>query len=377
MKNEIRKLARIEEGPSPFVSLYLNTRWDSEQQRERTRLFIKNQLKRGKELLKGKEGLLAFEEDLARVEKFVEGLIRRSYDEAIDGMALFSSRGSDIFLVYPSFMPFDNEFYLDRLPVLRPLVRLASQYQDTLAVMVETDSARLFEISLEGLVSESTIENYVPGWHDQGGWAQLRYQRHIQEHRNKHHKEVAEQLTNLFDTGKWKRVVLIGQDRTLAHFRGFLPERVRQHITDAFPLDFSEERSTILRRIYERLFQREKEKVFQEVEELREKAYQGGRAVFGLNGVLEAINQGRVQTLYLSAAFHLPGGHCLRCGTLFLQDPSSTTFVCPLCKEEAKGVDLGEEMVRFVFRQDGEVKWAEGNPLLKEHEHVAASLRFR
>jgi len=47
MRNEIRKLARIEEGPYPFFSLYLNTRWNSEQQRERIRLFTKNQLKKG------------------------------------------------------------------------------------------------------------------------------------------------------------------------------------------------------------------------------------------------------------------------------------------------------------------------------------------
>ena len=46
MRSEIRKLARVEEGPCPFLSLYLNTKWDDEQQRERIRLFTKNQLKK-------------------------------------------------------------------------------------------------------------------------------------------------------------------------------------------------------------------------------------------------------------------------------------------------------------------------------------------
>lgn len=379
IKNEIRKLARIEEGPYPFFSLYLNTRWDSEQQRERTRLFLKNQWKKGNHLLKEKEEgwRKAFEEDQERIERFVEGLIRRTHDEAIDGMAIFSCSGTQTFLTYPSFTAFKNEFFLAGRPVLSPLVRLSSQYQDTLAVMVESDSARLFEISYEGLVAESSIESYVPGWHDQGGWAQMRYQRHIRDHMNKHHKEVAEQLIGLFDTGRWRRVVLIGQDRTLANFRGFLPERVKQQVTDVFSLDFSVERSMILRRIYERLFQREKERIFKEVEELREKAFQGGRAVFGLNGVLEALNKGQIQTLYLSNSLNLPGGRCLRCGALFPAPSSSASFVCPLCRGEARAIDLGEEMVRLTLRQDGEVKWAEGNVLLKENENVAASLRFR
>ena len=138
------------------------------------------------------------------------------------------------------------------------LVRLSSQYQNTLVVMVDTDSARLFEVSLEGLMAESSIESYVPGRHDQGGWAQMRYQRHIKDHMDKHHKEVAEQLTELFDSGKWKRVVLIGQDRILANFKVFLPERVKQQISDSFSMDFSEERSKVLRRIFERLLRKGK-----------------------------------------------------------------------------------------------------------------------
>ena len=41
---------------------------------------------------------------------------------------------------------------------------------------------------------------------ERGGWAQMRYQRHIKDHMDKHHQEVAEQLTELFDSGKWKWV---------------------------------------------------------------------------------------------------------------------------------------------------------------------------
>ena len=55
MRNEIKKLARIEEGPYPFCSLYLNTKWDDEQQRERIRLFTKNQMKKAFDQLKDRE----------------------------------------------------------------------------------------------------------------------------------------------------------------------------------------------------------------------------------------------------------------------------------------------------------------------------------
>jgi peptide chain release factor subunit 1 len=379
MRSEIRKLARIEEGPYPFISLYLNTRWDDEQQRERIRLFTKNQMKNGYEQLKGKEEWQnIYLEDQGWIERFVEGLIRRSYDEGVNGVAIFSCSSTNTFFTYPSMISFENEFFLSDLPTLRPLVKLSSQYQSTLAVMVETDSARLLEISLEGLIAESSIESYVPGRHDQGGWAQMRYQRHIKDHMDKHQKEVAAQLTELFDTGKWKRIVLIGQDRTIASFKTFLPERVKHQITDAFSMDFSEERSRVLKRIFERLFQKEKEEVSHQIQELKERNSRGGLATFGLEGTLETLNQGQIQTLYLLTSLSQPGGRCVQCGYLIPIHPTDfPSFPCPLCKGDMRKIDLGEEMIRSVMRQDGEVKWVEENTTLEENDGVGASLRFR
>jgi peptide chain release factor subunit 1 len=379
MRSEIKKLARLDQTLFPFLSLYLNTKWDDEQQRERIRLFTKNQLKRTYDQFKDREDWQdTFIKDQQQIERYVEGLVRRVYNEEMNGIAIFSCSGTGTFLTYPSIISFQNECFISDLPILRPLVRLSTQYQNTLVVMVDTDSARLFEVSLEGLMVESSIESYVPGRHDQGGWAQMRYQRHIKDHMDKHHKEVAEQLTELFDSGKWKRVVLIGQDRILANFKVFLPERVKQQISDSFSMDFSEEHSKVLRRIFERLLQKEKEEENHQIQALKERTPQGGLATWGLNSTLEALNTGQVHTLYLLASFAPPGGKCRRCGSLVLtRPPDNLPNPCPLCKGEIKIVDLGEEMMRSVLCQDGEVKWIEENDVLKEHDGVCASLRFR
>ena len=379
MRNEIKKLARIEEGPYPFCSLYLNTRWDDEQQRERIRLFTKNQMKKAFDPLKDREDWQrVFAEDQQQIERYVEGLVRRTSVEGVNGFAIFSCSGTRTFLTYPSIIPYENEFSLSALPVLRPLVKLSTQYQNTLAVMVETDSAKLLELSLEGLMGESSIESYVPGRHDQGGWAQMRYQRHIKDHMDRHHKEVVQHLTDLFDSGKWKQVVLMGQERILANFKTFLPERVKQQITDAFPIDFSEERSKILRRLFERLLQKEKESLTRQIKELRERAPQSGLATFGWSATMDVLNQGQVHTLYLLSAVPLNGRKCGRCNSLFLiSSPGDSSSPCPLCRGDRKTVDLAEEMMRSTLRQDGEVKWVDDNPILKENEGVAASLRFR
>jgi len=379
MKGEIKKLAQIEEGPFPFLSIYLNTKWDDEQQRERIRLFIKNELKKAYHQVKGNEDWeRAFLEDQKLIERYVEGLVRQHYEEGVNGFAIFSSGGSKTFLTYPSIIPFENEFFLSDLPVLRPLVKLSSQYQNTLAVMVDTDSARLFEISLEGEVIESSIESYVPGRHDQGGWAQMRYQRHIHDHMDKHHKEVSEQLIELFDSGKWKRIVLIGQSRIIANFKSFLPERIKENITDTFSMNFSEGRSKVLKRIFERLLQIEREEIRHEVQELKEKKLTSGLATFGLNGTLEAVNKGQVQTLYIHNQLSLSGGKCTQCKSLTLLSPLNNPKIsCPFCRGDVKNINLEEEMMRYVLRQDGDVKWIEEDSFLKEHEGICALLRFR
>jgi hypothetical protein len=42
-----------------------------------------------------------------------------------------------------------------------------------------------------------------------------------------------------------------------------------------------------------------------------------------------------------------------------------------------KIINLGEEMMKSVFSQDGEVKWLEENDVLREHDGLGASLGFR
>jgi peptide chain release factor subunit 1 len=378
MKNEMKRLAQMTETSSPFISLYLDTKWDDEKQRERIRLFTKNQMRKNLEHVKHLENWqFSFSEDQKRIEKFVEGLVRRTSPEEINGVALFACHGAGTFFTYPSFIPFENQCFLSERPVLSPLVKLSTQYQNTLAVKVDTDSAQLFEISFEGISAESTIESFVPGRHDQGGWAQMRYQRHIQDHIDKHHKEVADQLTTLFDSGKWKQVVLMGQDRILANFKTFLPERVRLQITDMFPVDFSEERSKMTRRLFERLLQRERESLSRQIRGLRERAPQVGRASFGLDGTLEAIHQGQVHTLYLQTTASWSGTECRKCHALFKPPPGGDRLSpCPLCKGKRMEIPLAEEMIRRTLRQDGEVKWVEEDPILNGNDGVAASLRF-
>jgi len=346
IKKEIRKLAKIPETDYPFLSLYLNTKWEDEKQRGRVRLFVKNELKEAQKSIK---------------------------EERFKGIAIFACSGIRAFIIYRSSIPFENQFTISSKPSLRQLVQISDENKSAIAVMVDTDRAKIFEMSLGEIHLESQIESYVPGRHEQGGWSQMRFQRHIREHMHQHHKGVAEQLIKLFDEERWENIVLIGQEHILASFRALLPERVRDKIKGDFPAKFEEESSNLAEKVIEYLHGEYFKEEHTIVEEVIETALARGAAAVGLRDTIEAINRGQVHRLILDSDLKRQGWQCIKC--LALGD--ITPLSCPFCNSAIETVDLAEEMIRSVINRDGEVDMIKHHPELNKYEGVGAMLRFK
>jgi len=374
IKKEIRKLAKIPETDYPFLSLYLNTKWEDEKQRGRVRLFVKNELKEAQKSIKEEEKIRkSLQNDSEKVQRYIEGLLHRAYDERFKGIAIFACSGIRAFIIYRSSIPFENQFTISSKPSLRQLVQISDENKSAIAVMVDTDRAKIFEMSLGEIHLESQIESYVPGRHEQGGWSQMRFQRHIREHMHQHHKGVAEQLIKLFDEERWENIVLIGQEHILASFRALLPERVRDKIKGDFPAKFEEESSNLAEKVIEYLHGEYFKEEHTIVEEVIETALARGAAAVGLRDTIEAINRGQVHRLILDSDLKRQGWQCIKC--LALGD--ITPLSCPFCNSAIETVDLAEEMIRSVINRDGEVDMIKHHPELNKYEGVGAMLRFK
>ncbi len=374
IKREIRKLATIPETDYPFISLYLNTKWQDEKQRKRVRLFVKNELKKAKKLVKEEERIgKSLQRDSNEIQRYVDGVIQRAYDEGVNGIAVFACSGIDAFTIFRSSIPFENQCTLASKPSLRQLIQLSDTYRTALAVMVDTDRAKIFEISLGEIHLESHIESYVPGRHEQGGWSQMRFQRHIREHMHQHHKGVAEHLVKLSDDERCENIVLIGQEHILATFRALLPERVREKIKGDLSAEFEEESTSLAQKVMEYLhgeYLKEEDFV---VEEIIETALARGAATVGISNTIEAVNRGQVHRLVLNRDLKWQGWQCIKCLALGDITPS----VCPFCNSAIETVDLPEEMIRSVINRDGEVDMVKDHPHLSKYEGVGALLRFK
>jgi len=88
---------------------------------------------------------------------------------------------------------------------------------------------------------------------------------------------------------------------------------------------------------------------------------------------LNAIHEGRVQTLLIRDGFRAPGGQCKSCGYL----SADTIDVCPYCGGEVEQIpDAVELAVRRVMQTGGEVEVLPSDQDVGEFDQIGALLRY-
>src|SRR5256884_5420667 len=170
-RHRLRELARFESSGSPVVSVYLNTEWVDEHQRERVRTS-------------GKTGLAeahgrrwADRDDLDWIERQSGTLIERAVFEDAHGAVLFACGSASLRELLPLRVPFDDTFVVDARPYVRPLAGIVDDTPPALIVFADGVSARLIALDASGVTGETVLEAEVPG-RQSGGWADLAQSRY-------------------------------------------------------------------------------------------------------------------------------------------------------------------------------------------------------
>lgn len=363
-------LARLAPPESPVVSVYLNTRWADEHQRERARVFLKNEIRRARAGA-GPE----LEADLAWVERQGESLIEQMQRPGARAVALFACRSAGLREVLALRVPVDDFFVVSDTPHLRRLAALLEATPATLIVFVDAESARLVRLLADGVGEVVTLESEVPGHHRQGGWqllAQSRYQRHLEAQRGRHFDGVAAALTELVDDHGVERIVLAGTARAVAVFGRHLDRRVSALVVGAIAGTRHEPLSVLVERTLGLLGRRDSEGDAAKLEAAVTEASKGGRATAGLEPTLEAATRGAVHHLYLLKTFHEAGSRCAACGSI----QPGAGGACRVCGGATQPTELGEALVERVVATGGSVEMIEAQPWLARVEGVAALLRY-
>jgi peptide chain release factor subunit 1 len=248
------------------------------------------------------------------------------------GVALFSCRCAELWAEVRTSRPMADRAVVAGQPYLLPLEAMLETQRSFCAVLVDRSRARVF-LARGGRIEErANVTDSVPGRHEQGGRAQARYQRHVEDHVGRHLRRVAEEVRRVDRAPGFDHLILGGPAETLAEFDRVLSGAIRRRIVERSPLPTTAAVGTVLDRIVAAEERLESEKESLMLERLRASTPAGG-TVTGVRETLRALNAGRVATLVVPLGATEPGVRCVSCGYLGVRNSA-----CPRCRSRMEPV---------------------------------------
>lgn len=367
----LRRLANWTSDGTPASSLYLDVdgrRYPRKQDYLVRAEYLCNRLKKDSEGLE-RSAHLSVCRDADRMFAFIEDLDRGP----TRGVALFSCSAGELWERVLAPKPVRDRVALGPNPYVLPLEAMLETYQSFCTVIVDREKARILLARMGRIREESQLLDDVPGQHDQGGWSQARFQRHIEEHMERHFKHVAEVLLTYLKRGGFDHLILAGPQEVVPEFERHLHDYVRRRIVARSHLAITAPAAEVLDRslaVEEELEQRREREV---VERLLAEARAGRHGVLGLPPVLEAVNDGRVSTLVVPFDLEMKGMRCTECGRL-----AEKGGRCRTCGAPMEPVpDVIEAAVSATLRQSGAVETLTGSGRASlDGAQIGALLRY-
>jgi peptide chain release factor subunit 1 len=306
--------------------------------------------------------------DILAMSEFVRGGFERGETR---GLALFSSHAAGRWEAVLVPRPVRDRAVVGARADLMPLEVLLETYRPTGVALVDFEKARLFLVELGRIDEVTDVWDEVPGRHDQGGWAQMRMQRHVDDHRAQHLKHVAEALFTVFRRRPFEHLVLAGpaeaRHELEASLHDYLARRVRARLTMAIGVPSAE----VLARVLEVEESAEREREREAIERLARAAAVDDQGAAGLEPTLEALAAARVAQLVVSIDLSAPGAACSECGRLIASDGP-----CPACGGKTQRIpDVVDAAVAAALRTGSRVETVSGGGL-DELGGIGALLRF-
>jgi peptide subunit release factor 1 (eRF1) len=375
VREKLRRLARVPESRFPFVSVYLDTKNDGPYKRDQARIFLKNQIREAEAILDARDERESFARDAEKILRYLDQ--ETHAESAPAGMAIFACAGQDLWETVVARRPFQSQFLVSNRPLIRQLAVLLDEYEAVCAVLVDTRSARIFEITMDEAVRETGVEHDVPRetkTPEYHGWGDLKYQRDVRGHMDDHFDDVSHHIERLMDTAGYRRFVLMGQESTIQNFRKRLPKRVADRVIATCATDKREPRDRIVARVQDIVALEEKRQERELIGLIRDQALSGNLGVFGLEAVLNALRKGQVYKLAVSDDLRARGWRCKSCKGLSTHLKKDA---CPYCASGTDVVELGDEIVKDALGLSAEIETVRNSAELTRMGKVGALLRFR
>jgi peptide chain release factor subunit 1 len=303
--------------------------------------------------------------------------IARWFDDEFDrdgvrGLAVFAAALDNYWRTVPLPEPLQDNVRVGSYFYLAPLVPLVAHAEGTIVAVVGREQGQLYRLRAGRL--EEVAEHYdeQPGQHDQGGWSQSRYRRHIEKLVQEHLKGLAEELDRSRRRMQFPKIVLVCGEEMRSEFTDALSNEAREALvgwtqakSNAGPAELLEAVMPVLEAV-------ETKDEAETIERWREEAGRNGRAASGWEQTLEAASDARVELLLFQDGADRQAFRCPACGRAAASEGS-----CPLDGTRLEATDAGLDLAVHQTLSHGGAVWA-----IKHHddlgpvEGIGALLRF-
>lgn len=253
-------------------------------------------------------------DDVARVRDVLAGS-----DIAQNGtraLAIYACGAADLLEVVKLRQPIDNKVVLDRTAFVEPLV-LHGTDERWMLLLVNRRAARLFFGPGDALEETDRLVDDVHQQHGKGGWSQSNYQRSVEKEVSDHLQNAADLAFRLYKKQGADRVLVGVPAELLSEFKAklhpYLIERAAGKITVDVENASLEDVCAAARTVITAHVMRSERAA---LDRLQQGVGSGGRGAAGIEEVLDALNQARVETLLIAEHFRAAGRVDFQAGLL-------------------------------------------------------------
>lgn len=363
----LRRLAEVRPDNGKVVSLYLNldpSQFATGQARSTAITSVLDEADRA-----ARDEDTSVREDVKRLRDFFKDF---DFDGA-HGVAVFACGPAELFEAIKLPRPVDSCVEIDDAPFVEPLADALASGTWCVA-LVNRQIARIFRGSRDTLTEVAVVADEVHRRHDQGGWSQARYQRSVDKEATDHLKNTVEELMRRHRYRPFDGLFIAAPDEVYAELEERLHSYLKERLIGRIQIDVENTAADDVRAAAgEAIASYERKREDELLTRLANEKNSGGRGATGLEDVLKAVNERRVETLLIDEGHTEPGVECPQCG--WLGPPAVAS-----CPADGAAVEERDDVVadaaRAAITQSAGVVLVHDDDRLESLGSIGALLRF-
>ena len=233
LRDALRRAAEVESAEAPVVTAYLDLRPEAHGERPGARAELIAIRDRLDELVEEHHPHTPARGSLDADRRRLDELLG-TVPPNVEGLAVFACSAAGLWEAVVAAEPFKTDAAAGPIADLYQLAALAGADDPAVVALVDIHSCRLFVRRRGDLVERRGPEEPPDEHrrHDQGGWSQARYQRHVDEQDRRFARVAAEAIDRLTERERAVAVIIGAEERASSVLLPALAERTRALVVD-------------------------------------------------------------------------------------------------------------------------------------------------